>query len=229
MRTSVIIPAAGSGKRMGSGVHKQFLTLRGIPIIVVTLERFQKCSAIHEIVIAVQEAHRRTIESLVSDYHLSKVVKIVEGGERRQDSVANALGQIDPRAEIVLVHDAVRPFVQQSIIREAIEKAEKFSASVVAIRARDTVKAENGKGAFHKTLDRSVLWLAQTPQAFRKELLVKAYAKARRAKVEATDDASLVERLRIHPAIVEGSPDNIKITTPADLDLAELVARRFKD
>ena len=229
MFTSVIIPAAGAGERMGTPVSKQFLLLQGKPIIVHTIERFQACAAIDEIIVAVHSSSREEVELLVREYRLSKVSKIVEGGRRRQDSVWNAIQHIDPRAEIVIVHDAVRPFIQQKLILASIDKALSDSAAVVAVRAKDTIKAGNDQGRFERTLDRSVLWMAQTPQTFRKQVLIDAYVHAGRENIEGTDDASFVERLNIRPAIVEGSFDNIKITTPDDLEFAEVLARRFKD
>jgi 2-C-methyl-D-erythritol 4-phosphate cytidylyltransferase len=216
--TSVIIPAAGAGERMGGAVSKQFLSLHGKPIIIHTLERFQACASIDEILIAIQPSGRQQMESLVSEFQISKVSRIVDGGRRRQDSVSN-----------VLVHDAVRPFIHEKAILASIEKARRHSAAVVAVRVKDTVKIGNQEGQFERTLDRSVLWAAQTPQAFAKALLLRAYEKAYRENIEATDDSSLVEMLNVRPAIVEGSFDNIKITTPDDLDFASVLARRFKD
>ena len=229
MFTSVIIPAAGAGERMGGAVSKQFLSLHGKPIIIHTLERFQMCAAVDEILIAIQPSGREQMELLVNEYHLSKVSRIVDGGRRRQDSVSNALAHVGAEADIVLVHDAVRPFIHQKVILASIEKARTHSAAVVAVRVKDTVKIGNREGQFERTLDRSVLWAAQTPQAFAKDLLRQAYEKAGREEIEATDDASLVELLHIKPAIVEGSFDNIKITTPDDLDFASVLARRFHD
>ncbi len=214
---------------MGAGIQKQFLSLHGKPILIHTLERFQACSAVNEIVLAVQASGLQQVEFLIAEFHITKVTKIVEGGRRRQDSVSNALGYVNPEAEIIIVHDAVRPFIGQKLILESIEKAEKYSAAVVAVRVKDTIKVGNGEGLIERTFDRSVLWSAQTPQAFKRQVLLDAYAKANRENIEATDDASLVELLSIHPAIVVGSFDNIKITTPDDLDVANLLARRFKD
>jgi 2-C-methyl-D-erythritol 4-phosphate cytidylyltransferase len=229
MFTSVIIPAAGAGERMGAAVSKQFLLLLGKPIIIHTLERFQMCGAVNEIIIAVQPSSRQQVESLIGEFHLSKATKIVEGGKRRQDSVSNALSHLNPQAEVVIVHDAVRPFIHQKVILESIDKAIAYSAAVVAARVKDTIKVGSDEGRFERTLDRSVLWLAQTPQTFRRKVLIDAYEKARRERIDATDDASLVELLNIRPAIVEGSFENIKITTRDDLDFAGVVARRFRD
>lgn len=229
MFTSVIIPAAGSGERMGAGIQKQFLSLHGKPILIHTLERFQACSAVNEIVLAVQPSGLQQVEFLIAEFHITKVTKIVEGGRRRQDSVSNALAYVNPEAEIIIVHDAVRPFIGQKLILESIEKAQKYSAAVVAVRVKDTIKVGNEEGLIERTFDRSVLWSAQTPQTFKRHVLLDAYAKANRDNIDSTDDASLVELLNIHPAIVVGSFDNIKITTPDDLDVANLLARRFKD
>ena len=229
MFTSVIIPAAGAGERMGTAVSKQFLLLQGKPIIIHTLERFQMCGSVNEIIIAVQPSSRQQVEFLIGEFHLSKATKIVEGGKRRQDSVSNALSHLNPQAEVVIVHDAVRPFIHQKVILESIDKAIAYSAAVVAVRVKDTVKVGNDEGRFERTLDRSVLWLAQTPQTFRRKVLVDSYEKASRERIDATDDASLVELLNIRPAIVEGGFENIKITTPDDLDFAGVVARRFRD
>ena len=229
MFTSVIIPAAGAGERMGATVSKQFLALRGKPIIIHTLERFQMCGVVDEIVIAVQPSSRQQVEYLLKEFHISKASKIAEGGKRRQDSVANSLPLLHPRSDIVIVHDAVRPFIQQRVILDSLEKAKLHSAAVVAVRVKDTVKIGNDKGFVERTLDRSLLWSAQTPQTFSRQVLLDAYANAARENIEATDDASLVERIGINPAIVEGSFENIKITTPDDLDFAEVLAGRFKD
>ena len=179
MFTSVIIPAAGAGERMGSAVSKQFLLLQGKPIIIHTLERFQRCSAVNEIIVAVQASSRQHVESLIGEFHLSKTTKIVEGGKRRQDSVSNALGHLHPQAEIVIVHDAVRPFIQQKTILESIDKADCiFGCGCCSPGQRHDKGRRLIEGRFERTLDRSVLWLAQTPQTFRKQVLIDAYEKA---------------------------------------------------
>lgn len=228
MFISVIIPAAGFGERMGAPVSKQFLTLRGKPIIVHTLERFQRCEKIDEIIIAARRSAFQQIEFLAHEFHLTKVRPLVEGGQRRQDSVANALSCVDKQADLVAVHDAVRPFIHKNILLSAIEKAVEHSASVVAVRAKDTIKLGNNHAVVEKTLDRSSVWIVQTPQIFRKEVLVRAYEQAKSNNVEATDDSSLVEQMGIQPVLVEGSYDNIKITTPDDLEFAEVLMRRFE-
>lgn len=227
MFTSVIIPAAGFGERMGSAIGKQFLLLNDKPILVHTLDRFEQCPDVDEIIIATQRSSFAIIEEFRSRYALRKLRPPVEGGQRRQDSIANALGHIDPRAEIVCVHDAVRPFVHLKEISQTIETARHFGASILAVRTKDTMKQASTDGRVERTLDRSSLWNVQTPQTFRRQILVDAYAHAAAHAVTATDDSFLAEQIGILPIIVEGSYENLKITTPDDLLLAELLQKRF--
>ncbi len=227
MSTSVIIPAAGFGERMGAAIGKQFLSLAGKPIIVHTIEQFQRSAAIDEIVIAAREESFATLRTIIDGFGLTKVRPLVKGGVRRQDSVANALAALDTGCDIVLVHDAVRPFISQETIAQAVDAARFFGAAIVAVRAKDTIKQAGTDGRVERTLDRSFLWNVQTPQAFQLSVLRDAYARAASDGVAATDDSSLVERIGIAPVIVEGSYDNIKITTPEDLLLGELLAKQY--
>ncbi len=227
MFTSVIIPAAGFGERMGSAIGKQFLLLNEKPILVHTLERFEQCAEISEIIVATQRSSFSIIEEMQRTYSLTKLRPPVEGGERRQDSVAKALQFVHPSAEIIAVHDAVRPFVHMREISQSIETARYFGASVVAVRAKDTMKLASTDGRVEKTLNRSSLWSVQTPQTFQRKILLDAYASAEKNNITATDDSYLAERIGVLPIIVEGSYENIKITTPDDLLLAELLLKRF--
>ncbi len=227
MFVTVIIPAAGFGERMGATISKQFLLLDGKPILAHTVERFQQCTAINEIIIATQKKSFSVIEEIQKKYLLSKLRSPIEGGERRQDSIANALKVIDPRTEIIAVHDAVRPFVHTKEILQSIETATYYGASIVAVRAKDTMKKAATDGRVEETLNRSSLWSVQTPQTFRREILLEAYDNAAKENITATDDSFLVEKIGISPIIVEGSYENIKITTPDDLLLAELLLKRF--
>ncbi len=227
MFTSVIIPAAGFGERMGATIAKQFLPLKGKPILVYTLERFQQCAEVNEIIIATQKSSMEQIEELLSEFQITKAVTPIPGGERRQDSIANALNYIHEQSEIICVHDAVRPFIHLREITQTIETAKYFGASIVAVRAKDTIKKASTDGRVEHTLQRSSLWMVQTPQTFQRKILVDAYANAERNQLTATDDSYLVEKIGISPIIVEGSYDNIKITTPDDLLLAELLLQRF--
>lgn len=227
MFTSVIIPAAGFGERMGATIGKQFLMLNDKPILVHTLERFEECAEINEIIVATQRSSFSIIEEMRLKFSLTKLKSLVEGGQRRQDSIANALKTIDTQAEIVVVHDAVRPFVHLKEISQSIETAKYFGASIVAVRAKDTMKMASTDGRVEKTLNRSSLWSVQTPQTFQRKILEDAYAHAEREGIVATDDSFLAEQIGISPIIVEGSYENIKITTPDDLLLAELLSKRF--
>lgn len=227
MFTSVIIPAAGFGERMGSAIGKQFLLLNEKPILVHTLERFEQSAEISEIIVATQRSSFSIIEEMQRTYSLKKLRPPVEGGERRQDSIARALKFVHPSAEIIAVHDAVRPFVHMREITQSIETARYFGASIVAVRAKDTMKQASTDGRVEKTLNRSSLWSVQTPQTFQRQILLDAYAFAEQNNITATDDSYLAERIGILPIIVEGSYENIKITTPDDLLLAELLLKRF--
>ncbi len=227
MSVSVIIPAAGFGERMGAAIGKQFLLLKGKPILVHTLERFEQCSAIDEIIVATQRSSFPVIEEMRRTYSLTKLRSPIEGGERRQDSIANALKSVDPSAEIIAVHDAVRPFVHLKEITQSIDTARYFGASIVAVRAKDTMKLASTDGRVERTLNRSSLWSVQTPQTFQRKVLMDAYEFAAANDITATDDSYLVERIGISPIIVEGSYENIKLTTPDDLLLAELLLQRF--
>ena len=227
MSVSVIIPAAGFGERMGAAIGKQFLLLAERPILVHTLERFQQSPDIDEIIVATQRSSFTIIEEMQRKYSLTKLRPPVEGGERRQDSIARALNAVDPSAEIIAVHDAVRPFVHLKEISQSIETARYFGASIVAVRAKDTMKLASTDGRVERTLNRSSLWSVQTPQTFQRKILFDAYANAAANDITATDDSYLAERIGISPIIVEGSYENIKITTPDDLLLAELLLKRF--
>lgn len=227
MFVSVIIPAAGFGERMGATISKQFLMLNGKPVLAHTLERFQQCEEVQEIIVATQKNSFPFLEEIRATYSLTKLRAPIEGGARRQDSIFNAMKDIDPRAEIIAVHDAVRPLVHIKEIVQSIETAKYYGASVVAVRAKDTIKKAATDGRVEETLNRSSLWSAQTPQTFRRKILFDAYEYAAANGITATDDSFLVEKIGIFPIIVEGSYENIKITTPDDLLLAELLLKRF--
>jgi 2-C-methyl-D-erythritol 4-phosphate cytidylyltransferase len=227
LKTAAIIPGAGSGERLAASENKPFLLLGEKPLLVHTVQRFQESPEIDEIVLVVQGKDIRRAETLVAEHRLGKVTAVVEGGDRRQDSVYRGLRRLQGRGiAYVLVHDAVRPFVDTSRIREVIRIAEEHGAAVLAIQPKDTIKLSNGTPFIQKTLDRARLWAVQTPQCFSMDLLMKAYDSAIKDKFVATDDSSLVERLGVNVRIVEGSYDNIKITTPEDLELAEMILRR---
>ncbi|HZS47200.1 MAG TPA: 2-C-methyl-D-erythritol 4-phosphate cytidylyltransferase [Blastocatellia bacterium] len=224
-----LIPAAGSGSRIGSARAKQFLELSGIPILIRTLKKFEDCEQIDQIVVALPAAELSGFLELTGKYGLRKITRIIAGGNERQESVAKGLQAINnPKAEIVVVHDAVRPFVTVQQITDVIDRARETGAAMLALPVTDTVK-EVSDGIVTRTLDRKHIYLAQTPQAFRIDLLREAHRKAASDGVLATDEAALVERLGSSVAIVEGSPQNIKITRKQDLALAELILKETED
>jgi 2-C-methyl-D-erythritol 4-phosphate cytidylyltransferase len=242
MKAIVIIPAAGLGTRMSSAPSskgkkglpsKQFAELGGTPIVIHTLRKFAACADVTEIHIALRPgeiAHFRALLEKAGNDILQKRVELVEGGEHRQQSVAHALAGVSAAADdIILVHDAVRPFVTQEIIAEVIQAAQKYGAAIAGLPASDTVKQveRTAEGALIKaTLPREKVVMAQTPQGFRYEVLKKAFDEAAADGFMGTDEASLVERSGHAVAVVMGSPRNIKITTPADLELAEFFLKR---
>lgn len=223
-KTSVIIPAAGSGKRMGGNTSKQYLTIGDKPIITETLAVFNDSPYIDEIILVSPAGDMPLMEKMLKKYDLAKVSKIVKGGKERQDSISNGLGALDQSSSIVLVHDGVRPFISDEIIKELIDTVNKYGAAIVAVPVKDTVKKVLG-ASIVETMPREDLWLAQTPQAFRFEIIKAAYENAREKGIKGTDDASLVQAMGSDVKIVMGSYENIKITTPEDLVFAEAIKK----
>lgn len=237
MKVFVIVPAAGLGTRMASpsaarprkkAPSKQFKELGGVPILVHTLRKFAGCPEVYEIIVALRKdeigGFRTQLEKQYPEI-LKKRLQMVEGGEHRQDSVANALRALaaDP-GDLVLVHDGVRPFVTPEIIAEVIAAAEKHGAAIAGTPAVDTVKQveRTADGALIKaTIPRASVVMAQTPQGFRFDILKKAFEDAAADGFLGTDEASLIERAGLPVAVVMGSPRNLKITTPGDMELAE--------
>ena len=240
MKVIVIIPAAGLGTRMAPVpsakdpkskkplASKQFTELGGTPILIHTLRKFAAVDAVSEIWVALREneieGFRERLQKEAKDV-LKKKVEFVVGGEHRQQSVANALNAVSAKADdIVLVHDAVRPLVTQEIVQEVIEAAKKYGAAIAGLPAVDTVKQveRTAEGAIIKTtIPRAGVVLAQTPQGFRYDLIKKVFDEATADGFIGTDEASLAERAGQEVAVVMGSPKNIKITTPGDMELAE--------
>ncbi len=228
MKTLAIIPAGGAGRRMGGGVPKQFLPLAGVPVLVHTLRAFQRSPIIDEIFLVVPEGDMAAVRrDFVEGHGLSKVTAVIAGGTERQDSVANALMQVRDVHGIVLVHDGVRPFVSGELISRVVATADEHGAAAVGVPVRDTVKAVSTAGEVVKTVEREGLWLTQTPQAFRRQLICAAYEKAAQDRFSGTDDSSLVERMGVSVRMIPGDHDNIKLTTPEDLALGAIILRRF--
>ena len=219
-----VVPAGGTGKRMGAGTPKQFLMLDGVPMMLHALRVLERAPGVTEVILVVpREERERALNEVVERYGLKKVLKVVPGGATRQESVQHGLNEVDEDVEIVVVHDAVRPFITGDRIERSIEAARKHGGAIVAVPMKDTPKQAGPDRLIQRTLDRTDLWLAQTPQTFRRALVVEAYRTAAIAHVHATDDAALVERLGHQVAIVEGSWENIKITAPEDMILAEAI------
>ena len=229
MKVAVIIPAAGLGTRMSrsqperSGIsRKQFMLLDGVPIIVHTLRKFAGCEAVGEIVIALRPDDREWVAATVNEAKLAKPVRFVDGGDTRQESVENALAILSADTNLVAVHDAVRPFIDVATIEKVIAEAAETGAAIVGIVPVDTVKQVH-RNKIRATIPRDRLVLAQTPQVFRFDLLQEAFRSARADNFTGTDEASLVERLeKVEVSVVPGSDHNIKITKPADMELARL-------
>jgi 2-C-methyl-D-erythritol 4-phosphate cytidylyltransferase len=230
MKVSVILPAAGLGTRMGKPPQpekggtsrKQFMLLDGLPILVHTVRKFVATPAVTEIVIALRPEDIEWVQELLRAESQVKRVRLVEGGDSRQQSVENALALIDPETDLVAVHDAVRPFVDVAVIEKVIVEASRTGAAIVGIVPVDTVKLVH-LSKIRQTLTRERLILTQTPQVFRTDLLRTAFGKARADGFIGTDESSLVERLeQVEVSVVAGSDRNIKITRPNDMDLARL-------
>ena len=238
MKVMVIIPAAGLGTRMASSTataqgrarSKQFAQLEGVPILIHTLRKFARTEEISEIWVAMRKSESELFQEEARKYDLGHKVHIVEGGEHRQQSVANALNALRAAEDdIVLVHDAVRPLIDAATIERTIDAVEQFGAAIVGMPAVDTIKQveRTAHGALvTATIPREFVVLAQTPQGFRYGLLQRAFAEATEDGFIGTDEASVVERAGLPVAVVPGSQVNLKITQPGDLELAEFYLRR---
>jgi len=213
-----------SAEKTGTS-RKQFMLLEGSPILLHAVRKFAASDRIRDIVVAVRPEDVEWVQDMIGKEFPGKRVRVVEGGNSRQQSVENALASLDRDTEIVAVHDAVRPFIDLETIHKVLDAAEETGAAIVGVAPVDTVKQVNrgtGRVRIRATLPRDRLVLAQTPQVFRYDLLVRAFQSARNDGFIGTDEASLVERLDVEVSVVSGSDRNIKITKPADMDLARL-------
>src|ERR1700687_2169945 len=231
-RVTAILPAAGLGTRMGADTPKQFLMLDGVPVLLFTLRRLAACPAITDFVIATRAEEIDSVAASVEAENLGRPAHVVRGGDTLQDSVANALAEVSSEADLILVHDAVRPHVTVSQIERVIAEADACDAAILGIPAMDTVKEvkraslPNDVALITATCPRERVVLAQTPQVFRSSLLLEAFARARRDGVTASDEAGLVERIGRDVHVVVGSERNLKITRPGDMELAEFYLRQ---
>ncbi len=228
-KTAVIIPAAGSGSRMGASVPKQFLSLAGEPLLVRTVRTFLLSPAIDLAVVVVPAAHREETRQILQRHlspALSRRILFTVGGATRQDSVRSGLEALPAETDIVLVHDGARPLVSQDLILRCIAGAREHGAAIAAVAVKDTLKRVDGRGCIRATVDRSGLWQAQTPQAARRELLLRAHQQAAEKGFVGTDEAALLEHAEIPVRVVEGEEQNIKITRPGDMALAAGLLQR---
>jgi 2-C-methyl-D-erythritol 4-phosphate cytidylyltransferase/2-C-methyl-D-erythritol 2,4-cyclodiphosphate synthase len=229
MKTVAIIPAGGAGKRLKTQKAKQYLLLDHLPVLVHALKVFQQAEIIEEIILVLPPDDVVSAQKqLINKYGLIKVTAVVAGGKERQDSVRNGLAAITGECDIVVIHDAVRPFITQELIHKVVSAAKTAGAASVGVKAKDTIKETKKDNTVTATIPRQNLWLTQTPQAFKFELLKKAYKAAYDKKFYGTDDASLVERIGSKVKMIEGSYENIKITTPEDLIMAEALMKNKK-
>jgi len=220
LKAAAIIPAGGSGSRLGLSLPKQFVPLSGKPLIVHTLDVFQHTPLITTIVLVVPQEHLDRARKIVDRFGFSKVRHIVTGGHERQDSVAAGLAVLPDDVDVVAVHDGARPFVSRELLEKCLTEAARHGAAMVAVQVKDTLKEVIGETVL-RTVDRASLWQAQTPQAARFSLLRKAFKKAADDSFLGTDEASVLEHAGIDVRVVQGEDSNLKITRASDLDLAE--------
>ena len=234
-RVTAILPAAGLGTRMGAETPKQFLSLDGVPVLLFTLRRLAACPAITDFIIATRAEEVDSVAATAASANLGRRVRVVRGGDTRQDSVANALLEVQSGADLILVHDAVRPLVTLDQIERVIAEAAACDAAILGIPAMDTVKevkratvvgGASDVALITATIPRERVVLAQTPQVFRAALLLEAFGRARQDGVTASDEAGLVERIGRDVHVVPGSERNLKITRPGDMELAEFYLRQ---
>lgn len=224
---TAVFPAAGSGKRMRAGMNKVFLELAGKPILVHTLLRFSSSRAIDSLVVVVAEAEVSYIKELLQGVHGLKPFKVVPGGAERQYSIYNGLKAVPEDTEIILVHDAARPLVSTAAIEKVVAGAREVGGAIAAVPEKCTVKVVSADGLVQTTPPRETLWEVQTPQGFRREILMEAYRKAEEDGFLGTDDSSLVERIGCPVKVVMSDYRNIKVTTPEDLTIAEALLRNW--
>lgn len=224
MKYNVILPAAGSGKRMGADKNKLFLELVNKPVLAHTLTVFQEDEACRAIYLAIKPSEKSIIQDMLARYNITKVVAMVEGGSERQYSVNACVKEMES-AGIVLVHDAARPFIQTHTIHELMKKAAEKGAAIAGVKAKDTMKRVSN-GLIEGTLNRDNVWMIQTPQAFEFDLLKKAQQQAELDGFLGTDESMLVERIGESVFIVESDYENVKITTKEDLVFGEAIFNR---
>lgn len=229
---NAIIVAAGLGKRMGADINKQFLNIRNTPLIVHTLEKFYSLDEVDNIILAIRKEEEDIIKDILKEFNFQGI-HLVYGGEERQDSIYNALRYIGEKKladsdDIVLIHDGARPFVDRRIILDSIVLTKKYLCTCVGVTVKDTIKIVDVEKNIDSTPDRNFIWAAQTPQSFTYDIIMEAHEYAKRKKILATDDSSLAELVGKKVKMIEGSYNNIKITTPDDMEYAEFIFDRYQ-
>lgn len=225
MKTVAVIPAAGKSKRIGGQTPKQFLTIKGKELIAHTLEVFQRCPLIDEIVVATSEEYFKRMNKIKKEYKISKLKAIVNGGKERQDSVFNAISSLSiKKTDLVAVHDAARPLLPDAVLLSAIKSAQKKGNAVVCIHARDTLM--KGKKTVDSYINRADYYYVQTPQIFKFSDLWYALELAKSQRFYGTDESMLMKRAGFRINIIDGSPLNFKVTSPDDLLLFKALARK---
>jgi len=229
---SAVIVAGGGGSRMGGPVKKQFLSLGGRPVVAYAIEAFERCPAVSEIILVLpadgfERARDFCRADIIEACAFKKVRQIAAGGRTRQESVLNGLRAADPAADIVMTHDAARPFVSAAVIEAAAAAAFETGACAAGVPVRDTIKICGADDVIISTPARETLWAAQTPQAFRRETLTDAYRRAGKPLSAYPDDASMVEELGVKVRMIMGGYENIKLTAPEDVVMAEALLKSY--
>lgn len=224
-----LIVAGGKGKRVGRDISKQFICINNKPIIWYTINAFENCKYIDGIVIVISKDDMKYFnENILEVYDFKKILAVVEGGAERQDSVYSGLLAIK-NCDIVLIHDGARPFVSCKIIKQGIEYAKLYGASACGVMPKDTIKVKDTNNFSKETLQRDTLFAVQTPQCFEYNTIIKAHEAIRKEKLVATDDTMVVEKMGSKVYLYEGSYTNIKVTTPEDIEIAELISKGIVD
>lgn len=221
---TAIVVAAGSASRM-KGIDKIMADLQGKPVLLHTLERFQNASCIDEIVVVARQDRLETVKELVAAHELSKVSAVVPGGDSRMESVFAGLNASSSDTVLAAIQDGARPLVTEKIIKETVDMALSYHAAAPAIPVKDTIKVVGEDGRVESTPNRETLRAVQTPQVFDRDLLMAAWQRAKKERLSYTDDCGAMEGLGVHVYLTEGSEENIKITTPLDMKVAELILK----
>jgi len=231
MKNIAIVPAAGTGERMGTNNRKKpYLLLNKRPLLYYTLTALDSIPAIAQIIVAVAPGDERFCQQQVLEkFHFNKSIQIIPGGSSRQESVRRLLERVPDEEHLVLIHDGARPLITPELLDQAIAETMVWKATVLAVPVKDTIKSANDTLQIEKTISRERLWAIQTPQTFERSVIQEAHQRARQEGFLGTDDAALVERMGVQVKIVMGSYDNIKITTPEDLIVAEALLKKRRN